>query len=437
MNTSTHPVGPIFTRFLRFGCQAWGGPFVQIAALRREYAERDRWVTPERFDRALAVYQALPGPEAHEMCVYLGMVRGGRAGGIAAGLGFMLPGFLLMLMLAWAYARFGMHPAAAAALAMAQSAVAALIVRAAYTLARRVLVDTPRRVIGVAALLAGFAGAPMLLVLVCGGAALATARIAERFRALLAILVVVTIVFAWLLVVVPWINHQGIGATPPVAASTTDPAAIAANGAPSRTPPAPPTPADLARTGLRAGLLSFGGAYTALPFLRRDAVIDRGWMSESAFLDGVTLAGVLPAPLIIVGTFVGAQGGGLAGALIVTLTIFLPAFAFTLIGHQVFEAMLDRPRLHAFLDGVTAAVVGLIGAVAIQLTVAALAPLFHTLAWSAIRPVAVVVFVAALVVLWQVRRAWITPGVLAAASLLGLALWAIDARSLATVPISP
>ena len=99
----------IFARFLRFGLLAWGGPVAQIAMIKRELVEEEKWLTPERFNRLLAVYQVLPGPEAHELCVHLGMMKRGRLGGILAGLGFMLPGFLLILVLAWVYQRLDLH----------------------------------------------------------------------------------------------------------------------------------------------------------------------------------------------------------------------------------------------------------------------------------------------------------------------------------------
>jgi len=99
----------IFVRFLRFGLVAFGGPVAQVAWLRERFVERDRWVSPERFRRTLAIYQALPGPEAHEMCCWFGMIAGGRAGAIAAGLGFMLPGFALMLLASWTYVRWGVE----------------------------------------------------------------------------------------------------------------------------------------------------------------------------------------------------------------------------------------------------------------------------------------------------------------------------------------
>src|SRR5207253_4309539 len=89
--------GSIFLRFLRFGALAWGGPAAQIAMIRHECVDEEHWVPPDTFTKTLAVYQVLPGPEAHELCVYFGRIRGGKLGGLMAGLGFMLPGFLLML----------------------------------------------------------------------------------------------------------------------------------------------------------------------------------------------------------------------------------------------------------------------------------------------------------------------------------------------------
>ena len=98
----------LFGRFLRFGCLAWGGPIAQIAMLKKELVEEERWVSVAHFQRALAVYQALPGPEAHELCVWFGMLARGRVGAVLAGLGFMLPGLVLMLVLAWAYVHVGL-----------------------------------------------------------------------------------------------------------------------------------------------------------------------------------------------------------------------------------------------------------------------------------------------------------------------------------------
>jgi chromate transporter len=117
---------------------------------------------------------------------------------------------------------------------------------------------------------------------------------------------------------------------------------------------------------VRAGLLTFGGAYTAIPFLQEDA-IEGGWMTGRTFLDGVALSGVLPAPFIIFSTFVGFVAGGLLGALAMTVGIFAPAFLFTIVGHRHLERLVEHRGAHALLDGITAGVVGLIGATTLLL----------------------------------------------------------------------
>jgi len=118
---------------------------------------------------------------------------------------------------------------------------------------------------------------------------------------------------------------------------------------------------DLFFLGLLAGLLTFGGAYTAIPFVQQNAVIIGRWLPNEIFLDGIAIASILPAPLVIFNTFVGYYGGELPGALLMTLGVFLPAFSFTLIGHEFFEKITKFKMTICFLDGVTAGAVGLIG----------------------------------------------------------------------------
>src|ERR671918_1314388 len=119
----------LFLRFLRFGLLAWGGPVAQIAMIRQEFVDEEKWISSDKFNRVLAVYQVLPGPEAHELCVYFGMLSRGRLGGILAGLGFMLPGFVLMFALSWLYVTYGLKTSGTFAVVFAavQAAVAALV----------------------------------------------------------------------------------------------------------------------------------------------------------------------------------------------------------------------------------------------------------------------------------------------------------------------
>src|SRR3546814_3781223 len=111
-------------------------------------------------------------------------------------------------------------------------------------------------------------------------------------------------------------------------------------------------------SGLKAGLLTFVGTYTVIPFLQRDAVTQVAWMSNTLFLDGLALSGLLPAPLIIFSTFVGYLGGVPWGAVMMTVGIFLPAFAFTPVGHDALERVVHQPRIRLFLEGLTAGGVG-------------------------------------------------------------------------------
>jgi chromate transporter len=119
--------------------------------------------------------------------------------------------------------------------------------------------------------------------------------------------------------------------------------------------------------GLKAGLLTFGGAYTVIPFLREAAVENHHWLTSGQFNDGLAMGGILPAPLIIFSTFVGYIAGGLTGALVMTLGIFIPAFVFPIFLHRQLVAVSENERLHPFLLGVAAAVIGLIAAVTVTI----------------------------------------------------------------------
>jgi chromate transporter len=333
------PLPRLFLRFLRFGALAWGGPIAQIGTIRQELVEEERWISPSRFNRVLAVYQVLPGPEAHELCVYFGMRARGRLGGLLAGLGFMLPGFVLMFGLSVAYVRFDLRASVlAAAFAGCQPAVVALIARAVHRIGSHALHDRWLLAIALASALATLLGAGFALVLPAAGLAYAALR-SGAARAQL-----------------------GLALAP-----------LAAGAAPATGTLVPGVLA-LFATGLRSGLLTFGGAYTVIPFLRADAVGRAGWMSDAQFLDGLALSGILPAPLVIFSTFVGYLGGGVAGALALTAGVFLPAFAFTLVGYAGVERIVEQRRTHALLDGVTAGVVGLIAVTALELGRATLLP---------------------------------------------------------------
>jgi chromate transporter len=125
--------------------------------------------------------------------------------------------------------------------------------------------------------------------------------------------------------------------------------------------------AEIFLEGLKVGLLTFGGAYTAIPLLQESSVDAQGWLTEGEFIDGLAIGSVLPAPLVIFSTFVGYLAGGLAGGLAMTVGIFLPAFVFPILLHRTLVAIAENPWIRPFLLGVAAGVIGLIAAVGIEI----------------------------------------------------------------------
>jgi chromate transporter len=380
----------LFLRFLKFGFLAWGGPFAQIAMIRQELVEEEKWVTPERFNRVLAVYQALPGPEAHELCVYFGMIARGRIGALLAGLGFMLPGFMLMFALSWFYVTYGIGtPLLQSVFSGMQPAVAALIVRAVHRIGSHALLDkTWLWSIAFTAALAQLLNVNFLITLLIAGLVYTLVQRRQNQPAL--------ILMAAFLVYVAFAGFSNTGTVQ----DSSDAMSALTRPAPYMT---------LFWSGLKSGLLTFGGAYTVIPFLKQDAVQVGAWMTAAQFLDGLALSGLLPAPLIIFSTFVGYIGGGPLGAIVITIAIFTPAFAFTMIGHETLERLVDNQAAHAFLDGVTAGVVGLISATALGILSETVIGLH---AW--------IIFSVGLIALFQSKSKWTVAAVVLAAGLYGM-----------------
>jgi chromate transporter len=390
----------LFLRFLKLGAMAWGGPVAQIGMLRRMLVDEERWVSSSHFNRILALYQVLPGPEAHEMCVHFGVLARGRLGGILAGLGFMLPGFVLMFLLSWIYFRIGldMHGSLAVLFAAVQAAVIALIARAVHRIGAHVLLDPWLWAIAAASFVGQLLGVHFGLLLASGGLIYFSRRLSPVLAAVL-----LGLCFAAL---------AGIGLAYGLLSSS---ALVATVNVFDSESVAQVSLATLFVSGLKAGLLTFGGAYTVIPFLQRDAVAQGAWMSNAQFMDGIALSGLLPAPLIIFATFVGYAGGGAPGALVLTAGIFLPAFVFPLLAHEPLDRLLHEPRIREFLEGLTAAVVGLIAATTVALLVAGVKDAY-----------AAAVFVVALALLFYSKHRLIVPLVVAGAAATGAIAMSIN-----------
>jgi chromate transporter len=302
--------------------------------IERECVDELRWVSRETFRKTLAVYQVLPGPEAHELCVYFGRLRGGKIGGLLAGVGFMLPGSLLMLLLSALYVEAGLDERFADLFYGLSAAVGALVAFALVRLGRSFLTDLPLGVIAAASLALTLAvPASFLLVLAGSGLAYWVWRDGRR-----------------------WLARGGAIVAVPHAVALLLAGAITVS-----------LTAEIFLEGLKAGLLTFGGAYTAIPLLQESSVDAQGWLTEGEFIDGLAIGSVLPAPLVIFSTFVGYLAGGLAGGLAMTVGIFLPAFVFPILLHRTLVAIAENPWIRPFLLGVAAGVIGLIAAVGIEI----------------------------------------------------------------------
>jgi chromate transporter len=370
----------IFITFLKFGFLAWGGPVAQIAMIKSELIDNQRWITPEKFRRVLALYQALPGPEAHELCVYLGMIKAGRWGGFLAGLGFMLPGLCLMLLLSWAYVNLGAVALLPFFVGVAP-AVTALIVRAVHRISEHILISRSLWVAAIVAAALTWASVHFTIIFfIC--ALWHYLWSSERKHGAIAVLIasVIVAISATIFITLPSFALFSAGD-------------------------------NLLIEGLKAGLLSFGGAYTAIPFLHNSMVDVYPNITQQTFLDGIALGSVIPAPLIIFATYLGFNANGMTGALLMTLGVFFPAFCFTLLGHNYLEKLIENPTIHALLDGISAAVVGV-------LLVSMVDIFYHSItSWQQ-----GILFILALTILYTIKKNWCIPLAIFVCGVLGVML---------------
>lgn len=337
---------PSFTAALLWwawlGLISFGGPAGQIATLHTELVERRRWISERRFLHALDYCMLLPGPEAQQLATYMGWVLHGVPGALAAGLLFILPGFFVLVGLSALYVAFGELPLVATVLATLKPAVVAVIVAAAWRIGRRALKTWPARGIAAAALIAALLGVGFPWIVLAAAALGAALRL-------------------------PSSAHGAAGEEDepiPPAPWAAIPALL--GGALALYLVLPDALQAMARFFTGAALLTFGGAYAVLPYVQAGGVA-HGWITGPQMLDGLALGETTPGPLILVVTFVGYLGAGLAGAVVATLYTFVPSFVFILGGAPLVERSHRVPALGAPLAGITAAVVGVILHLAVTL----------------------------------------------------------------------
>lgn len=323
--------------FLKLGLIGFGGPAAHIAMMREEVVRRRRWLGDEEFLDLLGATNLIPGPNSTEMTIHLGYLRAGWPGLIAGGICFVLPAMLIVLALAWAYARYGATPAATWLLYGVKPVVIALIVHALWELGRKGIRSGLTAAVGMGVLALSLLGINEIALLFGGGLIVMLAANRGRLR------------------------PGGAAALLPALGLALPAASSAAFSLPV-----------LFLTCLKIGSILYGSGYVLLAFLRADFVTRLGWLTDQQLLDAIAVGQVTPGPLFTSATFIGYQLGGVPGALLGTLGIFLPSFLFVALSHPLIPRMRRSPWLGSLLDGVIAASLGLMAAVTLQIARASL-----------------------------------------------------------------
>jgi chromate transporter len=327
----------------KLGAIAFGGPAVHVAMLREETVRRRRWLPDGEFLDLFGAVSVLPGPSSTQLAIVLARRRAGWPGLVLGGVCFVLPAMAIVLVLAWAYVRYGSTPTGGGVLYGVGPVVIAVVAVAVWELAGSALARHRERgplavagmaAVGVAALAGYLAAVNVLVILAAAGLVAALASNRRRLR--------------------------------PGALLTVLPVGLPAAAVQARRQPGPSLVA-VAAEFLKLGVVVFGSGYALLAFLRRDLVTGLGWLSAREVLDAVVAGQVTPGPLFTTATFLGYLLGGLPAAIVATAAIFLPSFLMV----AALEPLIGRVRRSrwagAALDGVTVAALGLMAGVTIDL----------------------------------------------------------------------
>ncbi|HET6361316.1 MAG TPA: chromate efflux transporter [Gemmatimonadota bacterium] len=422
--------------WIKVACLSFGGPAGQIAVMQRLLVDERRWISQRRFLHALNYCMLLPGPEATQLAAYIGWLMHRWRGGLAAGVIFVLPGFLSILVLSIVYAGWGDVPLVESVFYGIKPAVLAIVVHALVRIAQRALASGYLLAIAIAAFVGIFAfGVPFPAII--AGSALAG-----------------------------WIGGR-LGAEALISP------ALPGVGDPPEPESVPPPP--LHRTAATAALwlalwwvpvgllavtaggtvfleeavffsktasVTFGGAYAVLAYVAQRAVADFGWLAPGEMLDGLGMAETTPGPLIQVVQFVGFLGAyrdpgnlhpmiaGALGSVVTTWVTYVPCFLFIFVGAPYVEHLRGRKELNAALSAITAAVVGVILNLALWFATRTLfgateRPGWRMLdlelpVWSTVDPVAAAIALGAVLALFGLRRGILET--IAASAAVGVAL---------------
>jgi chromate transporter len=364
------PLKDVAGYFLRLGLTAFGGPAAHIAMMEEETVRRRGWLSREQFLDMLGASNLIPGPSSTELAIHIGLARAGWPGLVLGGVCFILPAAVVTLLFAWAYVRYGGLAQAQAVLYGIKPVIIAVIAQALWGLTRTAVKSRFLAALTLAAAVASFLGVNQLLVLVAAG-----------------IIAVVALE----------LTRPG----GPRLAAVAVPAGVAIPSAGAALAGIPFGLMPLFLFFLKVGAVLFGSGYVLLAFLQSSLVDRWHWLTQSQLLDAVAVGQFTPGPVFTTATFIGYLLGGLRGAVVATIGIFLPAFFFVAVSGPLIPRLRRSPAAGAFLDGVNAASLAMMGVVVILLGRSALID----------APTCVLTAISTLsLIRWRVNSVWLVLG---------------------------
>ena len=325
-----YSLGQLVRYMLRLGTFGFGGPVALAGYMRRDLVERLGWISESDYKEGLTLAQLAPGPMAAQLAIYLGFVHYRILGATLVGFAFVLPSFLMVVALGWAYAHFGGLSWMQAVFYGVGAAVVGIIAMSAYKLTTKTV------------------GKDKLLWAI--------------FLTLAIVTFVTESEIAWLFIaggLIGWLWRA-----PPNWLRKGDLHAIAAGGLPAASGWVSgldwPLLAQIGAFFMKAGAFVFGSGLAIVPFLYGGVVTEHHWLNDKQFVDAVAVAMITPGPVVITVGFIGYLVAGFPGALVAALGTFLPCYLFTVIPAPYFKKYGHLPGVKAFVDGITAAAVGAI-----------------------------------------------------------------------------
>jgi chromate transporter len=352
--------------FLKLGMTAFGGPAAHIAMMHDEIVKRRKWLSDQEFLDLVGATNLIPGPNSTEMAIHIGFLRAGWPGLIVGGICFIVPAMLIVLFLAWVYVRFGATPQVEWLLYGIKPVVIAIIVQALWSLGQKAVKGALTAAVAVILIVLYFMGVNEIALLFGGGLIVMLVMNYRRLRGRMAgIFIPLSSVGILSYVSIPFSLPQ------------------------------------LFLTFLKIGAVLYGSGYVLLAFLRADFVVRFGWLTDQQLMDAIAIGQVTPGPVFTTATFIGFVLGGIPGALLATLAIFLPSFIFVAISNPLIPRVRNSAWVSGLLDGVNVASLGLMAAVTWQLGRASL-----------ISPLTILIALSSFVLLiwFKVNSTWLIVG---------------------------